>query len=168
MIIKESTRKLILIAVIIIIAIGLLVAKVMAKKQDEQFANNEALYSQVIQLYSQQQFAEAAPLAEELLKKQPNAEIVNYISGMIAAGNEEFVAAAVHLQKTLDINPYKVEDAIFMLQFAEVLVHAENYEAAQKVLEKCQQAEWAPEDYPTYQEHVQELLADIEEKQGGK
>lgn len=164
MLIKENTRKYILVSVVVIIVIGLIFAKFIGKKQDENFVAENMLYEQVVQLYSEQNNAEAAPLVEELLGKQPDAEIVNYLGGMIAAGNEDFGRAAVLLQKTMDINPYKVEDPMFMLQFAEVLVKEERFEDAKIVLVRCQEEAWAPEGFPTYQERVTELLADIEKQ----
>lgn len=162
---KESTRKYILVGTVIFIIIGLVSAKVLAKKQDNEFGTNEAQYDQAVQLYSAGNTAEASSLIDELLKKQPKSEIVNYLGGMIAAGNEDYGQAAVLLQKVLDINPYKVEDAMFMLQFAEVLVHVERFDDAVVILERCREAEWAPEEFPTYQERVAQLLTDIENEQ---
>ena len=162
---KESTRKYLLVGIVIFIIIGLVSAKVLAKKQDNEFVANEALYEQAVQLYSTGNTADAGSLIDELLKKQPESEIVNYLGGMVAAGNEDYGQAAVLLQKVLDINPYKVEDPMFMLQFAEVLVHVERFDDAAVILERCREAEWAPEEFPTYQERVTQLLADIESKQ---
>lgn len=162
---KESTRKYILLSTVILIVIGLVSAKVLAKKQNNEFVANEMLYEQAVQLYSTGNNDEASTLIEELLKKQPQSEIVNYLGGMIAAGNEDYGQAAVLLQKTLDINPHKVEDAMFMLQFAEVLVHVERNDDAVVILERCREAGWAPEELPTYQDRVTQLLTDIENKQ---
>lgn len=165
MIFKENTRKYILVSVVVLIVIGLISAKIMGNKQDEEFKANNMLYEQVVQLYSAQNAAEAAPLMAELLKKQPDSEIVNYLGGMIATGNEDYGQAAILLQKTLDINPYKVEDPIFMLQFAEVLVEVERFDDAKVVLERCREAAWAPEEFPTYQEQVNQLMTIIEGQQ---
>lgn len=162
MLFKENTRKYIVVAVVVLIIIGLISAKIMGDKQDEAFKENSSLYEQVVQLYSVQKSAEAAPLVEELLKKQPDSEVVNYLGGLIASGNEDYGQAAILLQKTLDINPYKVEDPIFMLQFAEVLVEVERFDDAKVVLQRCREAAWAPEEFPTYQDRVTDLLSTIE------
>lgn len=162
---KESTRKYLLVGIVIFILIGLVSAKVLAKKQDNEFVANEMLYEQAVQLYSAGKPSEASALIEELLKKQPKSEIVNYLGGMIAAGNEDYGQAAMLFQKVLDMNPYKVEDAMFMLQFAEVLVSVERFNDAAVILERCREAAWAPEEFPTYQERVTQLLTDIESKQ---
>lgn len=62
----------------------------------------------------------------------------------------------------MDINPHKVEDPMFMLQFGEVLLFAERFGDSKIVLEKCREWGWIPESYPTYQERVTELLTQIE------
>ena len=159
---KESTRKYILIGLVLVIVIGLVSAKVLGKKQDEDFAMDDALYQQVSQLYSEGAYEEAAQYSAELLKRQPDSEVVNYLGGLIAANTGETEQAAILLQKTLDINPHKVEDAMFMLQFGEVLVSAERLADAKIVLEKCREMAWAPAEYPTYQERVTQLLTEIE------
>ena len=48
-----------------------------------------------------------------------------------------------------------------MLQFGEVLVIAERKEDARIVLERCRDMGWAPEEYPEYQQRVNELLTQI-------
>lgn len=159
---RESTRKYILLGIVLFIAVGLLSAKVLAKKQDNEFATDDALYQQITQLYSEGNYEQAAILSSELLLRQPKSEAVNYVGGLVAANTGEYAQAAILLQKTLDINPYKVEDAMFMLQFGEILYFAERYADAKIVLEKCREWGWAPESYPTYQERVTELLTQIE------
>ena len=66
------------------------------------------------------------------------------------------------MQKAMDINPHNVENAMFMLQFGEMLLFAERFEDAKMVLARCQESGWVPEEYPTYQERVQELLTYVE------
>ena len=159
---KESTRKYILLGIVAIIIVGILSAKVMGKKQDEVFASEDILYQQVTQLYSEGNYEQASTFASKLLLEQPKSEVVNYLGAIIAASNNDFTQAAILMQKTMDLNPYKVEDAMFMLQFGEILYFAERYEDAKIVLVRCQESGWAPEQYPTYQERVTELLTLIE------
>lgn len=162
---KESHRKYILLGLLGFIIIGLIVAKFMAKNQDEYFLKNELLYEQVQKLYNEDNFEEAAIYIEELLKTQPNSEVVNYMGALISAINQEYNKAAILMQKTLDINPYRVEDPIFMLQLGEIFFKAERYEDAKTVLIRCQEWWWQPEEYPNYQERVQELLTAIKNQQ---
>lgn len=158
----ESTRKYILLGIVILIAVGFISAKVLASKQDEEFATEDLLYQQASQLYQDGNNTDASTIINELLLKQPQSEAANYLGGLIVANNGDYNQGVILLQKTLDLNPHKVEDPMFMLQFAEVLFFAEKYEEAKIVLEKCREWGWAPESYPTYQESVTELLNQIE------
>ncbi|MBM7609061.1 putative Zn-dependent protease [Lysinibacillus composti] len=148
--------------IVAFIVLGVIVANVMASKQDKQFSMEDTLYKQATELHSQGNNTEAATYIKELLKLQSESEAVNYLGAVIAASNNEMQQAATLLQKTLDINPYKVEDPMFMLQFGETLYHIERYDDAKIVLTRCQEAGWAPESFPTYQERVAELLSLIE------
>lgn len=161
----ESTRKYILIGLISFIVIGLITAKVFASKQDEEFLKDDILYQQTSQLLEEGNTADASIMINELLVRQPKSEAVNYLAGIISANNRDYKQSAILLQKTLDINPYKVEDPMFMLQFGEVLFLAERYEDTKVVLEKCREWGWIPEEYPTYQERVTELLTQVQNMQ---
>lgn len=160
----EEKRKYILFGIIIFTIIGLVAAKTMASKQDKEFMTEDILYQQATQSYKEGNYTEAEVHINELLKLQPNSEVVNYLGGLIAANNNDVTRSVILLQKTLDINPHNVEDPMFMLQFGEVLYFAERYEDANTVLIRCQESAWAPEEYPEYQIRVKELLAQIENK----
>ncbi|MEK4128660.1 hypothetical protein NYE67_03215 [Solibacillus sp. FSL W8-0474] len=158
----ESTRKYILLGIIILIAVGFLSAKVLASKQDKDFAAEDMIFQQANQLYQEGNNDDAILLINELLLKKPNTEAINYLGGIISANKGDFQQAVILLQKTLDLNPHKVEDPMFMLQFAEVLYFSGKYNEAKIVLEKCRESGWVPESYPTYQERVTEILNQIE------
>lgn len=158
----ESTRKYILIGFVAFIIVGFITAKVLASKQDEEFVVDDTLYQQASELYNEGKYPAAGELINELLLRQPNSEIVNYLGGLNSANNGDYKQSVVLLQKTLDINPHKVEDPMFMLQFSEALFFAERYNDSKIVLEKCREWGWVPESYPTYQERVMELLTQIE------
>lgn len=160
---RESTRRYILIGMVAFIILGLVVAKVVAKGQDEQFSAEDNLFQQATQFASEGKFEEASSYINELLKTKPDSEDVNYLGGLIAANTGEIEQAAILFQKTLDINPHRVEDAMFMLQFGETLYHIEQYEDAKTVLTRCQESGWAPKEFPNYQAKVTELLNSIEE-----
>lgn len=168
MVINDSIRKYILLGIILMIVGGVFVSKIMGAKQDEEFALDDALYQQATNLNSEGNYSEAAVYSQELLKRQPDSEIANYLGGLLAVQTGEVQQAVILLQKVLDINPYKAEDAMFMLRFAEVLILAERNEDAKIVLERCRTWGWAPEEYPTYQERVTELLMTISAEQEGE
>lgn len=158
---KESHRRYILLGFIGFIIVGLIVAKVMAKNQSEQFLKDELLYEQIRQLYQEDQYEQAAIYVDELLKTQPNSEVVNYTGGLIAAMNKDYKKAANLLEKTLNLNPHKVEDPMFMLQLGQAFYQVERFEDAIVVLTHCQEMGWAPEDYPEYQTQVSKILTKI-------
>lgn len=160
---SESNRKSILLTVVGVIIIGIIVAKWMGNKQDEQFVYEEQLYNTVAQYVNEENAQEASTYLQELLKTQSDDEEVNYLAAIVYAKMEDTEAAAVHMQKTLDINPHKVEDAMFMLQFGEILFFAQRYDDAKTVLTRCQESGWVPGEYPEYQQRVQELLTAIEQ-----
>lgn len=158
----ELIRKYILSGVVAFIVVGLIVANVMASKQDEGFATSEALYNQAIQLQSSGNIEEAYQSISQVLKNKPNSEVANYMAGIIAAQKGDMTQAAIYMQKTLDINSHKVEDPMFMIQLGEIFVGAEKYKEAKTVLLRCQEWGWAPEELPDYQTLVTSLLAQIE------
>ena len=159
---SENSRRYILLGIVIFIILGLISSKVLASKQDDKFLEKDMLYQQVSQLYNEEKYDEASLYIDEMLKRQPNSEIANYLGGLVTASIGEYHQATILLQKTLDINPYKAEDPMFMLQFGEILFFAERYSDSKVVLEKCREWGWVPEQYPTYQERITELLTQIE------
>lgn len=159
---SESTRKYILLGIVLFIILGVIVSKVLANDQDKQFVLADALYQQAFQLAGEGNYEEASLYINELLKLQPDSEAVNYLGGLTAANTDKLEEAVVLFQKTLDLNPYRVEDPMFMLQFGEILLKVERYSDAKIVLTNCQESGWAPEEFPTYQEQVTKLLNTIE------
>ncbi|UPW83701.1 M48 family metallopeptidase [Lysinibacillus sp. Ag94] len=162
---NEPVRKYILSGIVAFILVGLIVANVMASKQDEKFAAKEALYNQAAQLQAEGKFEDAWEAISKVLKGEPNSEIANYLAAIIAANKGDLKQATIYMQKTLDINPHKVEDPMFMIQLGELFVAVERYDDAKTVLLRCQEWGWAPEEMPNYQEHVATLLAQSENLQ---
>ena len=157
-----KNRKYILLSIVCLIIGGIVIAKFMGKSQDEQFANEDNLYAATYSLVSEGKYTEANQYMSELLQAQPSSEAANYLGSFVYANNGDYNQASILMQKAMDINPHNVENPMFMLQFAEILFFSERYEDAKTVLIRCQESGWAPEEYPTYQQRVQELLAYIE------
>ncbi len=158
----EPIRKYILSCIVVLIVFGLIVASILAKKQDEEFIKNESLYNNAVQLQSNGDLEGAESALSQVLEKQPNSEIANYLVALIIAQKGDLKQAAMHMQKVLEINPHKVEDPRFMIQLGEIFIGAKKYEEAKIVLLHCQQSHWTLEDIPNYQEHVSSLLEQIE------
>ncbi|KGR90051.1 hypothetical protein CD30_13835 [Ureibacillus massiliensis 4400831 = CIP 108448 = CCUG 49529] len=161
---RESTRRYILLGLVVLVILGVVVSNVMASGQDEQFSIEDALYQQANQLASAGNFEEASVYINELLKTKPNSEAANYLGALIAVNTGEKEQAAILFQKTLDLNPYRVEEPMFMLQLGESFYQAERYVDARVVLTRCLETGWAPEEFPEYQATVADLLSKIENK----
>ncbi|UUV25084.1 MULTISPECIES: M48 family metallopeptidase [Lysinibacillus] len=158
----EPVRKYILSSVVALIVVGIIVATVLANKQDEEFMMDENLYNNAVQLQSSGDLEGAEVVLSQVLKSHSNSEIANYVTGITMAQSGDMNQAAILMQKVLDINPYKVEDPRFMIQLGEIFVGAERYAEAKIVLKRCQESQWTLEDFPNYQEHVASLLAQVE------
>ena len=158
-----KSRRYIFLAFVLFIIVGISTAKVLGAKQDEKYLTQYTYYQQAQQLVAEANYTEADKYLHELLLEQPNSEALNYLAGLTSANLGDFGKAAILMQKTLDINPYKVEDAMFMLQFGEILLNSERYEDAKIVLTRCKEMGWVPEQFPDYQQRITELLAQIEE-----
>lgn len=158
----ESTRKYILLGIVAFIVIGFMTAKVLASKQNEEFLMDDILYQQASQLYMEGDYPAAGEVIRELLLRQPTSEAVNYLGGVITANIGDYKQSAILLQKTLEINPHKVEDAMFMLQFGEVLFYAERYEDSKLVLVRGRELGWPQHADLKHKERYTELLTQIE------
>ncbi|MDD1505883.1 hypothetical protein PVA17_24525 [Lysinibacillus sp. CNPSo 3705] len=158
----EPVRKYILSGVVVFVVIGLIGANIMASKQDKIFEKNENLYNQALQLQTDGNYEDAWEPISKVLKAEPNSEIANYLAGIIAVNKGDVKQGAIYMQKTLDLNPYKAEDPVFMIQLGEIFVVTKRFEDAKIVLQRCQESGWVPEEIPNYQEHVATLLAQIE------
>lgn len=159
---SEINRRYILLAIVGVIIVGIFLSEWLGSKQDEQFLYEDQLFNTVQEYVNNGRGQEALPYLQELLETHANSEAVNYMAALVYADTEDMNASAVHMQKVIDINPYKVEDAIFMIQFGEILFFTERYDDAETVLIRCQDSGWMPESFPEYQQRVQQLLDEIE------
>lgn len=157
---NDSFRIYLVIGFALIVLIGLITANIMGKSQDSVFAQNEMSYEEMLIAVEEGDFETALEKSTSLEKIQDNSEMYHYTAGLIAANAGEIQKGVGHFQRTLDINPHKVEDPMFMLQFAEVLFNGNLMDEAQEVLERCTSLP-TPEIYPQYQERVAQLLMQI-------
>lgn len=160
--ISSVKRKYILLGHTAVLLIGIFIANIIANKQDSEFEIKDHLYQQAVEMYQSGNYEEAQLVISELVRKHADSEVVNQLAGLIEARNSEYASAVVYMQKALDINPYKVEEPMFMLQFGEILLRAERLQDAKLVLNRCKDSNWEPNDYPDYQAQVQDLLLQIE------
>lgn len=154
--------KYILLGTTAVIIVGIIVASILANKQNERFEAENQVYQQAVELYRSENFEGAKLLIKDLVIERSKSEVVNHLAALIYARNDEYTSAAVYMQKALDINPYNVEEPIFMFQFGEILLRAERIEDAKVVLNHCKESNWEPEGHPEYQAQVQDMLKQIE------
>ena len=134
----------------------LITASIIGNKQDIAFQNNNVLYGLMTQQLQEGNYSDALVAAEVLGESQKSSEVVNYFTALAAINLGEIDKALMYMQRALNINPHKVEDSMFMLQYAEMLVEAEKKAEAIQVLERCEVLS-VPESYPDYKERILQL-----------
>jgi predicted Zn-dependent protease len=156
----DTTVRYVVAGVVIALLVGLGYASFSGKKQDEQFTREQAMYNQTLQHEQKGQYDQALPLLKQIEKEQPNSVPVKYYTGLALANKGDWTGAAQEFQNSINLNPYKVEDSIFMLQYAEVLTYAKKLEEAKVVLEHCKKLS-VPAQMPDYQDKVNAMLQKI-------
>lgn len=155
--ITDTAMRYTVAVIVTALLIGLGYASFAGKKQDEQLVSEQGAFYQALQYIQDGKSNEALPLLQLVDKENSNSAVVKYYLGSTYASMGNWNSAVMEYQKTLDLNPYKVEDSIFMFQFASILISAEKLDAAKVVLERCQTLP-APEQMPDYQEQINALL----------
>jgi len=155
-----SQRKYILLGLVVFVLLGTVTASIMGKKQDKVFQLNDLEYNQVVQQLQDGNYVEAFEASRHLENRQVSSEAVNYIIALAAANFGNVEKGLNHMQRTLDINPHRVESSVFMLQYAEFLIMVDRNDDAMEVLNRCATLP-IPESYPQYQERVIQLQEQI-------
>lgn len=158
--ITDTTMRYVVASIVLVLLVGLIYTSSSGKKQDEKFATEQATYNQALQYVQEGQYDQALPLLQQVEKEQADSVPVKYYTGLTFANSGDWAGAVKVFKQVLDLNPYKVEDSMFMLQFAEILVYAEKKDEAKIVLERCKTLP-VPAEMPEYQTHIQTLLTQI-------
>lgn len=158
--VSDSARRYIVMGLSVFVILGLISASIMGSKQDKEFQANNALYGLMTQQLQEGNYSDALATSVVLGESQKASEVVNYYTALTAINVGETEKALLHMQRALDINPHKVEDSMFMLQYAEMLVQAEKKDEATQVLERCEVLP-VPEIYPDYQERILQLQEQV-------
>lgn len=156
--ITDKTLRWLVGGVLFFVMAGLAYTYSSAKGQDEQFLQSYSQFEQARTLFDHQQFDQALPLLQELEQKQPDSALIKNYLGIAYLNTGDIGAAVTKYKSVLDLNPYKVENALFMIQFGEILLLDGKKAEAVLVLEKCLTLA-PPAEMPDYQVKVQELLA---------
>ncbi|MBK3497131.1 hypothetical protein JFL43_20305 [Viridibacillus sp. YIM B01967] len=152
----EQSRKYALYGFVTFILIGLMVSSFIGRKQDKEFSVQQQNYTDMINFYNSQDYEKAFAISQKLKQKQNGSAQVHQYSALIASKQGKVGSAIVDMQTTLDINPYMVEDPMFMLQYAEILIFGQKFQEAKIMLDQCATLP-IPVEYPTYKEYVQKL-----------
>lgn len=158
--ITDTTMRYVVAGMVFVLLVGLGIANFSGKKQDEQFATEQATYNQALQYLQKGQYAQALPLLKQVEREQSSSVPVKYYTGLSLANTGDWSGAVKEFQTALDLNPYKVEDSMFMLQFAEVLVNAKKMDEAKVVLKQCEKLP-VPQQMPEYKKNIKTLLTQI-------
>ena len=161
LLITHNGRKIIFLLIILFTICAFVLASQIGKQQDEQFTEEQNLYNQANTLFNSGSFEEAVVLTNELVVRYPNSEILNYLHASILSELEEHKMAKHFMEHTLDLNPYLVEDAVFMLDFGTILKEGNYKTEALLVFEHCLQMNFNPSEYPTYQETITKYIEEL-------
>lgn len=154
--IDEPIRRYIFSGMILLVVVGFIIAIILGNKQDRTFQKNEELYRQMLNQIQETQYDEALLIGEELINNHRKSDAIYYLMGLAAANSGDVELASEYLRKSLDVNPYQVEDPMFMLQYGEILLFEGKNDEASLVLEHCMVLS-PPETYPDYLTKVEEL-----------
>ena len=158
---SHNGRKIIFLLIILFAICTFVVASQLGKQQDEQFTLEQNLYSQANGLFNQGSFEEAATLTNELVVRYEDSVIINYLHASILSEIDEHERAKYYMEKTLELNPYLAEDGVFMLDFGTILKKGNYKSEALVVFEHCRQMNFAPDEYPTYQEMISNYIEEL-------
>jgi predicted Zn-dependent protease len=156
---KEIYRKLILLGLVLFIGFGTLYAYIQGKNQDKRFIADYQSYQSSLAQLQEEKYDEAKEQLIKLHNDYPDQANITRNLGLVYAIKGDMEKAAIYYQKAVDQRPYIIQDQMFSLQFAEVLINIEEYEAAKQYLEYLKTTIGVPEEYIG---HVDELLAYIE------
>lgn len=124
------------IAILFLTVAGLFYSNIAAKKQDEVFASNQNTLDNAINLIEQTSYEEALDLLKDIEKENSDSVLLHYYKGIALSNLGDKSEAVSSYQKVLQLNPYLVEDAVFMFQYAQVLFENNENIAALEVLDR--------------------------------
>jgi len=161
--IKDTGIRYMVTILVLIVIIGLGYASLTGKTHDKKILKEQTRYTQALQFLQNQEYDQAVTLLKLVKEDYPNSATVKYYLGTSLANIREWNSAAQEYQQILDLNPYKVKEPIFMIQFAGILINAKKLDEAKIVLEKCLTLP-IPEQIPNYLEQVNSLIDQISTK----
>lgn len=155
---KEIYRKLILLGLVLFVGIGIFYTNAQGKKQDKGFVEDYQSYQIALAQMQEGNYENAKEQLTKLHNNYPDQANITRNLGLLYAMEGDMDKAALYYQKAVEQRPFIVQEPMFSLQFAEILIEKEEYAAAKQYLEHCKTIA-IPEEYTG---RVDELLAYIE------
>ncbi|WP_231584141.1 tetratricopeptide repeat protein [Domibacillus indicus] len=156
----DSSIRYIVAGIFLCLAIALIYTHFSGEKQDEKVTEIYYTYQQAFELLQQGQYAQALPLLEQVKAEEPDSVPVTHYLGMSYVNTNELSKASRAYKQVVELNPYKIEDALFMIQFADVLTLNGEKEEALTVLAQCKNLP-VPASMPDYQEQVAAKMKEL-------
>jgi len=158
---KTPIEKYIVLGVVVAIIIGLITALQLGKKQDEQFTMNQMQFNYAQQLMEEERYETGVEMMAEVMANSTPTAYLTQSYGYMNAYVEDYQKASELYLETIEINPYMIENALFMAQLSEFLVVTEQYDKALTVIEQAETLN-PPEQLPNYQEILTNLKTKTE------
>ncbi|MEH7526429.1 hypothetical protein V7149_24665 [Bacillus sp. JJ1503] len=155
---KEIYRKLMLLGLVIFVGIGIFYSYKVGKKQDKGFVEDYQSYQLSLTQMQEENYDGAKDQLTKLHNKYPDQASITRNLGLLYAIEGDKDKAALYYQKAVDQRPFIIQDPMFSLQFAEILLSIEENAAAKEYLEYSKK-QGIPEEFKG---HVEELLAYLE------
>ncbi len=157
---KEIYRKVILLGMVLFIVIGIIYNFQKGRAQDKRFLEESYTYQLSLSLLENNDYENAEKNLLELHKKYENQANVTANLGLAYAYKGDMENAAYYYQKAVEQRPFLIQNPLFSIQFAEILIAIEEYESARQYLDYCKKLD-VPEEYMP---RLEELIAFTEFK----
>lgn len=125
---KKDFGKYVFIILLISVLLVLVWQNKLAEKQNTILLNDYAVYQQADEMMQNQEFDQSINVLEDLNAKYNNEFQISYWLGYSYLYSNKFESAVILYNKSLDLNPYLVENTDFMYQYAVALANSEKYE----------------------------------------
>lgn len=159
----DTSVRYIVAAVVLFILVGFSYANISGNNQDEEFETANVLYQQAIAQLQEGNYEQSLELLKQVETVNPDSAKVKQYLGLSLASTGDYATAAEKYEKTIELNPHMIEDSLFMIQYANILILTEQKEAALVVLEQCESLR-VPEEMPDYKEQVAKLIKEANDR----
>lgn len=149
-------------AFILLLSIVLIITHNKASKQDENYLKDFTLYQEAESHLEAGNINEAILILENLNLNNDDEYNLTYRLGYSYLSVENYRSALTMYTKSIDLNPYLVENNEFMYQYAIILANNEQYDSAILVIDRLLTL---PMD-ETFKKTVTELIDSISNMKG--